>query len=415
MSESIGERSPTEHAAAELKRHGPAATALIFLRDVRARLGQGELGPVPVVFGLAAIWTYFELQDSHFLTARNLTNLTLQISVSGTIAIGVVLVLLLGEIDLSVGSVAGATAAVLGVLLVNHSWPWWGAILAMLAVGAVIGALQGAWFAAVGVPSFVVTLAGLLAWLGVQLHVLGDAGTLNVFDVHITDIATTFLPKWLGWIVAIVAAAGYATSRLAEVLRRRRNGLPARPPAVVVMQTLVIAAIFLGVVLVLNRANGVPTAGLVLLGFVIVFDWLTRRTKFGRSVYAVGGNAEAARRAGISVTRVRIVVFTLSGTMAAMGGLLATARLQAASTQTGGGTLLLEAIAAAVIGGTSLFGGRGNVWSALLGALVIGSVSNGLDLIGQPADVKYMVEGAILLLAVTIDALSRRRLATVGR
>ena len=176
-----------------------------------------------------------------------------------------------------------------------------------------------------------------------------------------------------------------------------------------------IAAIFVGAVLVLNHADGVPTAGLVLLVLVIVFDWLTRRTQFGRSIYAVGGNAEAARRSGIAVTRIRIVVFALSGTMAAVGGLLATARLQAASTQTGGGTLLLEAIAAAVIGGTSLFGGRGNVWSALLGALVIGSVSNGLDLVGQPADVKYMVEGAILLLAVTIDALSRRRLAITGR
>ena len=409
------EHSPAQHVAAELKRHGAGAAFAALLRDVRIRVGQGELGPLPVVLGLAAIWTYFELQDSHFLTARNLTNLVLQISVSGTIAIGVVLVLLLGEIDLSVGSVAGATAAVLGVLLVNDSWPWWLAIIAMLVVGTAIGAFQGAWFAIAGVPSFVVTLAGLLGWLGVQLHVLGDAGTLNVFDAHITDIATTFLPKWIGWLLAIVAAAVYATTRLAEVLRRRQHGLPARPPAIVAVQTVGIAAIFVGAVLVLNHAAGVPTAGLVLLVLVIVFDWLTRRTKFGRSVYAVGGNAEAARRSGIAVTRIRIVVFALSGTMAAVGGLLATARLEAASTQTGGGTLLLEAIAAAVIGGTSLFGGRGTVWSALLGALVIGSVSNGLDLVGQPADVKYMVEGAILLLAVTIDALSRRRLAITGR
>jgi D-xylose transport system permease protein len=413
--ESPLETSAVEHAAEELRRRGLAAGLATLGRDVRARIVAGELGALPVILGLAAIWTYFDLQDGHFLTPRNLTNLVLQISVSGTIAVGVVLVLLLGEIDLSVGSVAGLTAAVLGVLVVNHNWAWWQAIAAMLVVGAAIGAFQGAWFALAGVPSFVVTLAGLLGWLGVQLHVLGSAGTLNVFESHITAIATTFLPSLWGWILAIAASAGYAATRLLEDSRRRRSGLPARRPLVVAVQTAFIAVIFLGTVAVLNRSSGVPTAGLLLLGLVIVFDWLTRRTRFGRYVYAVGGNAEAARRAGIPVARIRIVVFMLAGTLSAVGGLMATSRLQAASTQTGGGTLLLEAIAAAVIGGTSLFGGRGNVWSALLGALVIGSVSNGLDLVGQPADVKYMVEGAILLLAVTIDALSRRRLAAVGR
>ncbi|HET8606606.1 MAG TPA: hypothetical protein VFL66_06195 [Gaiellaceae bacterium] len=404
-----------EHAADELRRRGLGAAAATTVRDLRVRLASGELGAVPVILGLALIWTYFEVQDQHFLTARNLSNLVLQISVTGTIAVGVVLVLLLGEIDLSVGSVAGATAAVLGVLVVDKSWPWWAGIIAMLLVGAAIGAFQGAWFAMLGVPSFVVTLAGLLGWLGVQLHVLGSAGTLNVFDSHITAIASTFLSDSWGWVLAVAATVAYAGSRLLEDARRRRAGMRARPLIVVVTQTIVTAAICLGVVAVLNHASGVPTAGVVLVGLVVVFDWLTRRTKFGRYIYAVGGNAEAARRAGIGVTRIRIYVFALAGTLSAIGGLISTGRLQAASTQTGGGTLLLEAIAAAVIGGTSLFGGRGNAWSALLGALVIGSVSNGLDLIGQPADVKYMVEGAILLLAVTIDALSRRRLAASGR
>jgi D-xylose transport system permease protein len=324
-------------------------------------------------------------------------------------------VLLLGEIDLSVGSVAGVTAAILGVLTVDYDWPWWAGILAMLIAGGVIGAFQGAWFAILRVPSFVVTLAGLLGWLGLQLHVLGDAGTLNVFDDHITAIASTFLPEAWGWALAIVLVGAYAVSHFRVDRQRRQAGLAARSVTTVIAQVGGLALIAFGAVWILNEAYGVPTAGIVLLALVIVFDWLAKRTTFGRYVYAVGGQAEAARRAGVSVARIRISVFALSGVLAAVGGLMSTARLQAASTQTGGGTLLLEAIAAAVIGGTSLFGGRGNIWAALLGALVIGSVSNGLDLVGQPADVKYMVEGAILLLAVTIDAISRRRLAVSGR
>jgi D-xylose transport system permease protein len=409
------DESPLEHATAELRRRDLRSALRVLFSDVRLRITSGQLGPIPVVLGLAAIWTYFEVQDAHFLTARNLSNLILQIAVSGTIAVGVVLVLLLGEIDLSVGSVAGVCAAVLGVAVVNHGWPWWLCIILMLGVGAAIGAFHGAWVALIGVPSFVVTLAGLLGWLGVQLHVLGDAGTLNVFEPNIAAIATTFLPDVWGWALAIVAASGYALTRLTEQARRRRAGLPARPVTVVIVYTLFLAAVLLGSVAVLNHAYGVPIAGLLLFGLVIIFDWITTRTKFGRYIYAVGGNAEAARRAGVKVGRIRIYVFMLSSLLAATGGLIQVSRGAAASTQTGGGTLLLEAIAAAVIGGTSLFGGRGNVWSALLGAFVIGSVSNGLDLIGQAADVKYIVEGAILLLAVTIDALSRKGRAATGR
>jgi D-xylose transport system permease protein len=388
---------------------------LKLVREMRLRAGASDLGPLPVALGLALIWSYFELQDSHFLTARNLSNLVLQISISGTIAIGLVFVLLLGEIDLSVGSVAGASAAVLGVLVVDQDWPWWAGVATMLIFGTAIGAFQGAWFALLRVPSFVVTLAGLLMWLGVQLHVLGDAGTLNVFDAHITAIASTFLPHEWGWGLAILAAVSFGGARLAEDARRRRASMTARSIPVLFAETATIAALLLGAVAVLNSAYGVPTAGVILFALVTFFSWLARRTTFGRHVYAVGGQAEAARRAGIGVARIRISVFALAGFLAAAGGLISTARLQAASTQTGGGTLLLESIAAAVIGGTSLFGGRGSVWAAPLGALVIGSVSNGLDLVGQPADVKYIVEGAILLLAVTIDAYSRRRLSATGR
>jgi D-xylose transport system permease protein len=384
-------------------------------RDLMLRLKTGEHGALPVVVGLALIWSFFELQDAHFLTPRNISNLVLQVSVSGTIAVGLVFVLLLGEIDLSVGSVAGASAAVLGVLVVDQDWPWWAAVIVMLGFGTLIGVLQGAWFALLRVPSFVVTLAGLLIWLGVQLHVLGDAGTLNVFEPHITAIASTFLPQRWDWTLAVLAVVCLGGARLAENALRRQARMAARSTPILLVETGIIAALLFGSVAVLNSAYGVPTAGVLLFFLVMLFDWLARRTTFGRHVYAVGGQAEAARRAGIGVTRIRITVFALAGFLAAAGGLISTARLQAASTQTSGGTLLLESIAAAVIGGTSLFGGRGTVWAALLGALVIGSVSNGLDLVGQPADVKYMVEGAILLLAVTIDAYSRRRLTVTGR
>jgi D-xylose transport system permease protein len=386
-----------------------------LLGAVAARLRGGELGPLPVVISLAAIWTYFDVQDQHFLTSRNLSNLVLQIAVIGTIAIGIVFVLLLGEIDLSVGSVAGATSAVLGVTVVSHGWPWWLGIAAMLLTGLAIGVFQGAWFALIGVPPFVVTLAGNLGWLGLQLHVLGANGTVNVFDPHISDIATTYLPVTAGWILAVVLIVGSTAFRARTYRNRRRAGLRVDPLALVILETSAIVIVVLAVTAVLNAGYGVPTAGVILLCLVMTFAWIANRTAFGRYVYAVGGSVEASRRAGVNIAAIRIAVFGLAGFFAAVGGLLSVSRGAAASTQTGGGTLLLEAIAAAVVGGTSLFGGRGTVWAALLGALVIGSVSNGLDLLGQSADIKYMVEGAILLLAITLDAISRRGRETSGR
>ena len=395
-------------------RVSPAAAgrAVRLLRD---RLVHGEIGALPVVLALAVIWTFFQLQDSNFLSPRNLTNLILQIAVTGTIAIGVVLVLLLGEIDLSVGSVAGLTAAVLGVLVTVHHISWWMAIIVMLLCGIAIGLFQGTWSAVVGVPSFVVTLAGLLGWLGVQLHVLGSEGTLNVVDPTILAITTTFLPAEVGWLLVVGVAVVYGIVELIERERRRRSGLSAGTQLSVAFRVGGVAAAAVIALLVLNAWRGVPTAGLILIALVIFFDWVSRRTKYGRYIYAVGGNAEAARRAGVNVTFIRVSVFTLASLMAAIGGLLSVSRGEAASTLTGGGTLLLEAIAAAVIGGTSLFGGRGTVWAALMGALVIGSVSNGLDLTGEPADVKYIVQGAILLAAVSLDAFSRRGRAAAGR
>jgi D-xylose transport system permease protein len=263
----------------------------------------------------------------------------------------------------------------------------------------------------------------------VQQYVLGTTGTINVFDPHIEAIATTTLPDVWGWILAIAAAAAYALTRVLEQIRRRRAGLAAQPLVVVGVRTALVGAVALLAVAILNGSlnhiwvfgkafypnPGVPTAGVILLGLVVFFAWVTKRTRFGRYIYAVGGNAEAARRAGVNVTLIRVAVFTLCALLAAVAGLIQTSRLTAASLAINPGQVTLEAIAAAVIGGTSLFGGRGSVWSALLGALVIGSVANGLDLDGQQPYVKLIVEGAILLLFVTIDALARRGRTASGR
>jgi D-xylose transport system permease protein len=384
-------------------------------RDLWRRLRQGELGSIPVVLGLVAVWIYFQSANSNFLSSGNLTNLMLQIASFGTISVGVVLVLLLGEIDLSVGYVSGLAAATMAVLNVKSDWPAVWAIVAGLAVGAGIGLLQGLWVTKLRVPSFVVTLAGFLAWQGALLHVLGETGSINVTDETITDLAGTFYSDAIGWVLAALAI-GLTT--LGVVRRRRRSqaaGLVGVPLREDLFKVAVVAAGAIAAVAVFNDDRGVPLAGLIFVGFVLLTDFLTRRTVFGRHIYAVGGNTEAARRAGIRVDRVRTVVFVLASTMAAAGGILAASRVLAANQSSGGGDILLNSIAAAVIGGTSLFGGRGSAWSALLGALVIGSIANGMDLIGQTSDIKFMVTGAVLLLAATIDAVSRRGRLASGR
>ncbi len=393
------------------------------------RLRQGELGQVPALLGLLAIWIYFQSRQPTFLSARNISNLLQQIGVTGTLAVGIVLVLLLSEIDLSVGSVSILCSAVLANLVVNHGWAWYWGIVVMLAVGVAIGAFQGFWFAAFGVPSFVVTLAGLLGWQGVQQWVLGTSGTINVLDPHISAIATSTLPPAWGWTLAAVASVVYATTRIQEQLRRRRAGLPAKPLVMVGVRIALVTGLALLVVAVLNgNLNGfwvfgeatflnpgVPTPGVILLGLVLVFSWVTKRTQFGRYIYAIGGSPEAARRAGVNITAIRVAVFSLCSLLAAIGGLIQTSRLAAASQAIDPGQVTLEAIAAAVIGGTSLFGGRGSVWSALLGALVIQSISNGMDLLALPSPIKFMITGAVLAIAVTIEAISRRRREAAGR
>lgn len=376
-------------------------------RTWRDRLGRGELGSLPVIAGIVLIWIVFTALNRNFLTARNLSNLVLQIAATGTISVGVVLVLLLGEIDLSVGAVSGLAAGVMAVLNVNLGVPAALAIACGVGVGIAIGAFQGFWFSRFYVPSFVVTLAGLLAWQGALLRVLGAQGTINLLDPGIDFLAGDFLAPAIGWALAAICFALYSLSLLARRRRRARAQLDVASPASTAWQLLIVAVLFAAAVAVLNAARGVPIALLILLALVWGFDLVTRRTPFGRHIFAVGGNAEAARRAGISVNGIRIAVFTLSGTLAACGGILAASRLLAVNQSSGGSDLLLNSIAAAVIGGTSLFGGRGSVWSALTGALLIGSISNGMDLLALSSAIKFMVTGGVLLAAVSIDALAR--------
>ena len=376
---------------------------------IQRRITQGDLGPWPVLVGLALIWILFQSQNDRFLTARNLSNLILQIGVVGALAIAVVIVLLLGEIDLSLGAVTGVTAGVLGVLLVDRGWVSLFAILATLAAGAVIGLIHGLVTVYVGVPSFIVTLAGLLAWQGVQLMLLGNAGELLVLDQTTRAIASDYLTATQSWVIGAIFILGYAWMEWRRRARRLHAGIEAEGLAQFWLRVCAVAVVVLGLIALLNAYFGVPYMLVLLVGLVLLFGWFTARTVFGRHMYAIGGNSEAARRAGIRVGAVTIVCFVFSSLLASVAGILSVSRQFSVSTGTGGGTLLLDAIAAAVIGGTSLFGGRGKIYQALLGALVIGSVENGLDLLGQPTSVKNIATGVILVIAVGIDALSRRR------
>jgi D-xylose transport system permease protein len=380
------------------------------------RFIQGDLASLRVVIGLAVIWLIFYSQNDRFLTTENLTNLMLQITAVGVISIGIVYVLLLGEIDLSVGAVSGLAAACMAVLNVKHGWNPYLAIAAGVIVGLAIGVLQGFLFSRFGVPSFVVTLAGLLAWQGALLQVLGSTGTLNITNSKITGLANTFYSDTVGWIMALLAIAGYAAAVIVGYRRRVAAGLESEGgmtgPAI---RIALVAAVTLVAVAILNSDRGVPLALLILIGFVVGMEYVAQSTRFGRHVYAVGGNVEAARRAGISIERVRITCFGIAGTMAAIGGILAASRLLAVNQGSGGSELLLLAIAGPVIAGTSLFGGRGAVWTALLGALVIGSISNGMDLLALSSAVKFMVTGGVLLLAVLIDAIARKERQAAGR
>ena len=384
-------------------------------REFLRRFAQGDLASLRVVLGLIVIWIIFQSQNDRFLSAENLTNLMLQITAVGLISVGIVYVLLLGEIDLSVGAVSGLCAAIMAVLNTQHGWNPYLAIAAAILAGLTIGLLQGWLFSFFGIPSFVVTLAGLLAWQGALLQVLGATGTINITDPKITGLANTFYSDNVGWILALAVIGIYAAVTLLGQRRRATAGLEAEPVTGVVTRVVLVAVAVIAAVAVLNSDRGVPLAVLILLAFVAGMEYVAQRTRFGRHVFAVGGNAEAARRAGIPINRIRIIVFGIAGTMAAIGGILAASRLLAVSQTSGGNDLLLFSIAGPVIAGTSLFGGRGSVWTALLGALVIGSISNGMDLLALQSSVKFMVTGGVLLAAVIVDAIARRQRQAAGR
>ncbi|SPT58203.1 MULTISPECIES: sugar ABC transporter permease [Actinomadura] len=381
------------------------------------RVRGGDLGVAPVVAGLVVIWTVMQILNPVFLSSANLVNLALECVPVGVIALGVVFMLLVGQIDLSVGSISGLSAAVVAVLFVDHGWPSWLAVLAAVALAVALGWFYAQVFNRLGVPSFVITLAGLLGWLGLQLWILGPKGSINLpFDSRMVTFAQLdFLPPWLAYTLVVVAAAALYLTGHNRAARRRGAGLPATSERTLILRAAVLLAGLGVAVWYLNRDRGVGWMFVLFLALVLVTHYALSRTKYGKSMYAVGGNVEAARRAGINVKTIYTSAFVMCTALAAIGGILAAARLAAANQSSGGGDVNLNAIAAAVIGGTSLFGGRGNAFAALLGILVIQSISSGLTLLNLDSSYRFMVTGAVLLLAVALDSMARRSRATHGR
>jgi D-xylose transport system permease protein len=387
------------------------------LEGMGRRIRDGDLGMLPVVAGLVIIAIVFNSLNSVFLSSRNLSNLLFESVPVGVIALGIVCILLVAEIDLSVGSVSGLSAALVAVLWVNKDLPVVLAVLVAIAAGAVIGVLYSLLFNRVGVPSFVITLAGLLGFVGVQLWLLGDKGAVNLpYDSALVKFAQIeFVPAWLSYVLVVVAAAALFASSYARARERRRAGLPATSTSMLVARSLALLAGAGAFVAYLNQSRGIGWMFVFFLGLVLVMNYVLTRTSFGRSMFAVGGNAEAARRAGINVKRIYLYVFILCSSFAALGGVLSAARLAAANQASGGADVNLNAIAAAVIGGTSLFGGRGSAFAALFGILVIQSISNGLTLLSLSSSYRFMITGVVLLLAVSLDAVARRSRVSHGR
>ena len=386
-----------------------------WIRRVRA----GDLGSVPIIVGLILIALIFGTLEPVFFRDRNFVNLLLQMAGITAIAIGIVFVLLIAEIDLSVAFVSGVGGVIMTLLLreTGPAWPWPLAVGAALLATTAIGLLHGVIITKAGVPSFVVTLAGLLAWSGVVLILtteLSNAGTIVIQEPVVLGIANSYLPQVWGWGLFVVVVGGFVLLRLGRRRSLHQQQLALTPVSILILQIVGLAIVTGVAVWYANRDRGVPVVAVIILLLLVFWSFVATRTRFGRYVYAVGGNPEAARRAGINVDQIRIVVFMISGFMAGVGGIILASRLRSVDTNTGGGNLLLNAIAAAVIGGTSLFGGSGRVISALLGALIIASVENGMGLLGLPSGVKFVVTGGVLLAAVLVDAFSRRNRATSG-
>jgi len=387
------------------------------MRSLAGRLRGGDLGSLPVVLGLIVICIVFQLLNPTFLSSINLVNLTMQSAAVGIMSIGIVLVLLLGEIDLSVGSVSGLSSAILAVGFAQLGLPLPLVLLASLAAGAAVGLVFGLIRTLFGVPSFVITLGGLLGILGLQLFVLGKTKSINIpFDSLVVQFGQQwFLPPWASYTLVGLVVFVVAFGQVSLTRRREAAGLTSTSIAAICAGSLGLLAILGIAVWYLNLSRGVGAPFALFLALAALLQFFLTRTRWGKSVYAVGGNVEAARRAGIRVNRVYISVFVLCSMFAALGGLLAAARAASATSSSGGSDTNLNAIAAAVIGGTSLFGGRGSTLSAVLGILVIMSINSGLALLFVESYVQYIVTGAVLLLAVIIDSISRRSRAASGR
>lgn len=388
-----------------------------YVGEFKRKMKAGDLGSLPVVIGLIVIWSIFQGLNSNFLSPENLTNIAITMTGTGMIAIGIIFVLLLGEIDLSVGSVSGVSGAIVAVLAVTHGINEWLAILAAVAGGALIGCIHGYFFAKIGAPAFAVTLSGLLFWLGAMLQILGSNGTINIDSDGVVGQLTTyfFSDVAVGYGLAALAVAGYFLACFLDARRRDAAGMPSRPLGEILLRTGLLALVTFGPAVLFNQYKGLPLAVVVFLLALILTDFLLRRTTFGRNVFALGGSVEASRRAGINVTRIRITVFAISSTFAAIGGLFWASKIAAANQSAGAGDLLMNVIAAAVIGGTSLFGGRGRTWNALLGVMVIVSIQYGLALEGIATPIQYMITGAVLLATVVIDSVTRKTQKTAGR
>jgi D-xylose transport system permease protein len=392
---------------------GFAGTLRAFLTRVRS----GDLGSLPVIVGLVIIWTVFSSINPIFLSSGNLVNLLFDCSTTGVIALGIVCILMVGEIDLSVGSVSGFSSALLGVLWINHGWPVWSAILAAVVIGGMIGWIYAQLYNWLSMPSFVSSLSGLLAFLGLQLYLLKGTGSINLLYgsplVNFGQILV--MPSFVSYFLAALPGLVFFFAGYSAVKRRQDAKLSTPSTIGLFLRAAIMILILELIAFYLNQSRGVPWMFGMFVGLVMAMNYALTRTKWGRSMTAVGGNREAARRSGINVRLVFTTAFVLCSTFAAIGGVLSAARLATSSQQAGTGDVNLNAIAAAVIGGTSLFGGRGSAYSALLGIIVIQSISNGLTLIDLSSSLRYMITGGVLAIAVIVDSLARRSRVTHGR
>jgi D-xylose transport system permease protein len=399
----------------------PVPTETLRTR-VMDRVRSGDLGSWPVIIALAIVVLVFSQAAQNFFTPGNFTNIITQMAGTCLLAYGVVFVLLIGEIDLSVAFVSGIGGVVVAQaqLATGAHLPWYVCVFLAILATTAIGAFQGSIVALIGVPSFVVTLAGFEIWQGVILRWV--PGVIVIQDPAINNFSNYLFPTgWWegavpgGWTLGVLVSLIYVLAVGGSALSGRRHGIPIRRPLVLILKLIIVPVITLTTVEVLNRDRGVPLALLFVVGGLLVWTFVAKRTTFGRHVYAVGGNAEAARRAGINVPRIKILVFMISGAMAGLGGIVLAARLNSVDLNAGGGTLLIDAIAAAVIGGTSLFGGRGEIRNALIGAAIISTVSNGMFILGYSTGTIFIVTGVILLFAVTFDTIARRLQMRSGR